>query len=591
MRKGTKYGWLIAAAVLALSIVSCTADAGSDGAQPPKGTRAYADVTLAGSVNAETRASLNAYDHWSVSTFGPGDEAGMITVYGRQNPENRADFSLPVQNERMVYEGRMGTYYRFGTTEIVIDPQTVNSDASFMYYPYYADMPDPDDKTGLPGMPLRQMDGGIEKCVDFMCTIKWTSGTVNVLYRIQLTNGVLTPEFKHYFTSLVLQRGEGFENAPDKRIWVVMKNPYTDVRFNVYHSSGSNSYYYHKYILQYNPEVFGPTGDDLMVDLHRLPYEDSADDPKETEPFNVNKYALWQTWEGNAYNGLESRYVVIPPLEDVYFIYIQDNYGNWQKVSDFKLDTGKAGAHGTRYTLTIMLVGTKVVVRPVSIVPWDEELNIADMRDFGINDTSEYFNWVSAYNAYIAGDHSESAVEKLKEFGEATENTATGELSWTFYINDNLDFGGVNSNDFAQITRLDDAIEGASTYTNYSIANIRDTMVKKMGEGGAIRALDFENIYLVQQTSDEPFGALVGVMEGGTIERCNMLNGVLVSENEVGMIAGKATGGKVSECVVSGNVIGKSTADGYGGLFGVVEPENCVSVSDSRTRGLQFVQN
>lgn len=606
MKMAAKYGCRAAAAALAMLVTACVADKELVPESRNKGTRAYAEVTLASGVHAESRAVLDTYNHWTIASFGPNDETGLVTLKGRQNPENISDFSLRVENERMVYEGRVGMdAYRFGTTEIVIDPETVNSDASFMYYPYFADMPSADDKSGLAGMPLRRTDDGIEKCIDFMTTMSPTQNVVTAKYRLTLTNGVLTPKFYHYFTMLILQRGEGFRNAPDKRMWVVMKNPYTDIKFKITYSN----YNFFGYYLQYTPDAFEPEGADLMVDLHSLPKNRDGDDEGEGDdesgdgeddngsaddenPFNVNKYALWETWEGGAHNSIESRYVVIPPSEEVFFVYIQDDYGTWQKVSDFKLADGKSGDLGYRYVLTIKLVGTKAVVRPVSIVPWNDEINIADIRKVGIDDYSEYYDWVSTYNAYIESGRNDSYVESLSKYGDATLNTETGDMSWSFYINNDLTFRDDHMADFAQVKLLEDAIEGSSTYINYSISNIRNTMVAAMGAGGAIRALDFKDVYLVQaeQSDPQPYGALVGEMRGGTIERCNILNGVLVSTCEVGMMAGRASGGEVRGCTVSGNVIGSSTADGYYGLFGTVEG-NSLTVVNNRTAGLQFIEN
>ena len=595
MKMAAKYGLLVPIVVMAALVTSCISDTKGDDEQTPKGMRAYADVTLAKEVSAQSRATLNNSDHWTIASFNSGDETGMYSLAGKQNPDNPADFSLSVVNERMSYEGKIGDAYRFGTSGIVIDPETVNSQASLMYYPYYPDMPDPADATGLPGMPLRREDGGMEKCIDFMYTMDPNSLLPTVNNRIPLTNGVLTPKFYHYFVNLILQRGAGFESAPDRRIWVVMKNPYTDVRFK---RTDNSTYSTHAYVLQYNPDVFEVEGVDLMVDINKLPYKtpdgDFVDDGlEEQEPFNVNRYALWETWEGSKYSGIESRYAVIPPKEDVYFIYIQDNYGNWQKVSDFKLDDGKQGARGYSYTLTIMLVGTKVVVRPVAIESWNEEINIADIRKVGIDDYSEYFRWVSTYNAYIEDNRNESYVEELMKYGDAKMNTETNEISWTFYINNDIEFRDDHIADFAQIKQLDDAIEGSSTYVNYSISNIRDTMVGRMGANGVIKALDFKDIYLVQPESAglQPYSALIGEMAGGTIERCNVLNGVLVSRNEVGMVAGKVSGGTVINCNISGDVIGKSTAAGpdYNGMFGTVE--GTVDVINCKTAGLQFIEN
>lgn len=578
----TKYRVLIPLIALAAFVTSCTSEKEFAGKSTPKGTRAYVEATISNVVNAETRVSRNPYDNWSVYTFGPGDVAGMYTLKGIQNPDNLEDFSRSVINGKMYYEGQTGSYYRFGNSDFVLDPSIVgstsNNNYSTMYYPYYEDMPNPLDATVQMGIPLRKFDNGVEKCIDFMYT---NSGSA-----ITLTNGVLSPSFRHYFSSLVLQRGEGFNNPPDDdRIWVVMNDPFTDIRIK---QSSATSYF--NYALQYTPG--DETEEELMVNVMELA------DPDTERTYVVNKYAIWEAWLGNPYNMKTSRYAIIPPGKTVYFILIQDNFGNWQMVSDFYLNAAgdKTGTAGNRYVLTIELEGVKVVVRPVAVESWDDEIEITDVHKVGIDDYAEYFDWATTYNAYIENNRSETYVEQLTKFGDAVKNTETDYLSWTFYINsDNVKFPADNIADFAQINQLDDVLEGTSTYTHYSISNLRNTMVLKMGEKGAIRALNFKDVYLVQPPADDgepgkPFAALVGEMEGGTIENCHIVNGVLVGENEVGMIAGSATGGTVKDCVVSGNVIGASSADGeYNGLFGKVEGN--VTLTNNRTSGLKFIQN
>lgn len=574
----TKYRVLIPLIALAAFVTSCTSEKEFAGKSTPKGTRAYVEATIGNVVNAETRVSRNPYDNWSVYTFGTGDVAGMYTLKGRQNPDDPEDFSFPVMNGMMYYEGQTGSYYRFGNSDFVLDPSIVgstsNSNYSLMYYPYYEDMPDPMDATVQMGLPLRKLDNGVEKCIDFMCT--------NAYNYIYLSNGVLSPSFKHYFVNLVLQRGEGFDHPQDDRIWVVMKSPFTDIRIK--RTTGAFTYN-----VQYTPGE--ATEDELMVDVMKLA------DPESEKSYIVNKYAIWEAWNGNPYSSKTSRYAIIPPSNSVYFILIQDNFGNWQTVTDFYLSAVgvKTGTSGTRYILTIELEGLKVVVRPVALESWDDEIEITDVHKVGIDNYVDYYNWAAYYNAYIESERS-SYIEELKDFGDAVKNTETDELSWTFYINsDNVKFPADNVAAFAQIKQLDDVLEGTSTYTNYSISNLRNTMVLKMGPKGAIRALNFKDVYLVQPPADdgepgEPFAALVGEMEGGTIENCHIVNGVLVGENEVGMIAGSATGGTVKNCVISGNVIGASSAEGeYNGLFGKVEGN--VTLTNNKTSGLKFIPN
>lgn len=522
----------------------------------------YVEATLGDAVEAEalpTRATLSSTDYWTVANFGPGDKVGMYALAGRQNPEDPDDYSLPMFNQEMFFEGKSGSNYRFGNSEVVMDPQTLHGKYSKMFYPYYADMPSTTDSRKLPGITLRQLDprDGIYKCLDFM----YTGDSY-----IPVTEGVLKPSFYHAYSALTIVRKEGFDDPKDDRIWIVTKSPYTDVR--VYQSSYSPTGSF-TYTTQYNP----PEGEELMTrDLPDL-------------KFDVNKYSIWECWNG-ATKGY--KYCLIPPVA-VYFIYIQDNFGNWQNVSDFYLgSTGsKTPSSNTKYTINVSLKGVDVVVRPVSVVKWDEEVVITDDRKVGIGDYQEYQAWAASYNAYVQNERSPAYVDALLNYGDAVLNTVTGEYTWTFYINSNITFP---NNQFAVIERLDDVLEGSSTYTNYKVNNIRATMIKEMGSGGGLRALDFHDIYLVQPPEETtPYAPLVGTMGGGLIENCNIFNGIVVSDNEAGMLVGKATAGTVKDCSVSGDVIGRSTAFGYNGVFGVVDGK--ISVSGIKSTGLKFIEN
>lgn len=549
------------------ALISCTSDIEEAVDAPVRGVRAYAEVTLGDRVQEETRAFSNQYDYWSISSFSQGDKVGLYALKGRQNPEVVEDFSLSVENGQMFFEGRTGNYYRFGSSEIVLDPATVSKNYSIMYYPYYENMPAPEITDPVKGMELREEDSRdrILKCKDFMYT------NANYIY---VDEGVMKPSFKHYFFSLIIQRGEGFMKAPDQRIWIVMKKPFTDIR--IARQQYTNSVGAHIYTLQYNPEE----PDDVMIDI--LPGESK---------FSVNKYAVWEAWDGGPYKGVASKYAILPP-EEISFIFMQDDYGNWQNVSDFYISGSgsKSGSSGYRYVLTIELEGVNVVVRPVSVLKWDEEVEISDNRKVGINNFDEYYSWATIYNTYVGGGRreSDSAYEELRKYGDGVKNTATGNTAWTFYINSDITFP--NSSEFPRINLLEDVLEGSSTYTNYTITNIRQTLIEEMGTSGSLRALDFRDLYTIQASEDTRFfyGGLINNLNGGTVENCNIFNGVVVGNETVGILAGSTTSGSVKNCEFSGDIIGVKTSDEFNGLFGIVN--GYPAVSNIKTSGLQFIE-
>lgn len=566
----TKYGWWIAAVALATFAPSCT-DQAEETMPAPQGVPAYIDATLEDMAAAETRVQLDNNDVWSVVNFtSSSDVAGMYATKGRQNPDDPDDFSLPVTNAKMTYEGKNsnGTY-RFGNSDVVLDPASVTG---VLYYPYYAQMPET-TASGVKGITLRKMDNNVEKCIDFM------RGSVSLS-----SDKRMTISFAHNFSSIVLLRGTGFDKPQDPRIWVVQKEPKTDIRIT--QTSATSGF---SYTTQYTPDA----GEDVWVDLAKIA------DPNAEEELMVNKYAVWESWSANSYKeDGNARYVLIPIVE-VYYIYIQDNFGHWQKVSDFYLTSvgSKSPAAGTRYALTIQLEGLKVVVRPVSVTAWSDELDISSNRKRGINAPDEYNEFVAEYNNYIETGRNESRVSYLNRFGDAQKILVEGspdveegqkwEYRWTFYINADIKF---EPNAFWQITRLDDVIEGSSTSNTFKLTKPAMTMAETLGPNGAIKALEFRDISFVQNTDDEnPFGALVGTMDGGTIEKCNIVQGVIVSGNEAGMIAGTVTdkGGTVKNCTISGNVIGKSSYEGKG-LFGKIEGP-APTEADNNLIGLKFI--
>lgn len=582
MKTASKYIVLIAA-LAALAAVSCSTD--TEPAKPATRGVSYIEATLEDWIVANSRASIASDDGWSVTGFTIGDAAGFYCGTGIQNPNDPNDFSFPAINAKMSYEGVSNGGYRFGSSEIVMDPATISTgDYAVMYFPYYADMPG-DNEEGA-GMLIRKVDerDGIEKCIDIFGTLHYgnSDGSTTISYKLSSSNGVVAPKFYRYCVSLIFQRGEGFDNPADSRIWIVMQNPFSHLKMSRFKQS-SNSRYYYDYVPHYYVDE---SEEEVMIDLmeeYNLPHEYNPD-----KKLTVNKYAVWQTWQGP--DG--KIYTTIPPVQSIYYILIQDNNGYWQTVTDFYLrSTGsKSGAYGWRYTLKIELQGVNVVARPVTIGPWDDEVNITDDRKVGMSTPEEYSSWVSTYNSYTQNNRDETYVDALKKYGDVVLNETTGERKWTFYINDNIEF--LNNDYFPVIRKLEDKLEGSSTYTNYNISNLRGTLIEEIASGGIVNALNFRDIYLVQQEgADSPYGALAGRMTGGTIENCNITNGVVISDNEVGIIAGEVDGGTVRNCTVSGNVIGSASL-GNKGMFGrLTDGGTQPTESGNKTSGLKFIKN
>lgn len=551
--------------VLSLLFWSCTNHEDYVDSKSKKGESlvVYAQIGENNEVEGETRASYNTYDKWSVSAFDVGDEVGLFAVSGQQNPEDDTLYDTEIENGKMYCDGRTGNYYRFSNGDIVVDPPTVHANYSIMYYPYFADMPAAYDKASLPGLPIRQTDDdGIEKCTDVMQTFIYSKGTTNntnsgydpyyYVNYLPIASGVLQPKFYHLMTQIVVQRGNRFTSAPDDRVWIVMKEPCTDVRIT--QTSPTSSF-------SYKLQAMYDNGDEFV----ELPDNDGKVN-------RINKHRVWQAWKGNVLNSQESHYAIIPSQE-VSYILIQDSEGIWQKVTDFYLHfenklTSKEAIMGHRYIISVSMSGSNVLAKMLSVKNWNDGGQITDRRPAGINDKNEYFEWVSLYNSYTSTGRNPGNEDALREFGDVVKNEITGEASWTFYLYSNIHF---REGEPYMISSLDDTLMGASIYTNYCVTGLQSFWIDELGPNGKLYAVDIEDLYIIDiGESDYTFtGGLIRKMEGGTLENCNLLNGILVSNKDAGILAGSVTGGKILDCTFSGQVIGSGTAaPPYSALFG-----------------------
>lgn len=544
---------------LIMGCVGCVSDIEDSKNLVGKGPVSEVFICLNKSADIETRVTNDYYDNWSVASFNSGDKVGFYALKGQQNPENEELFDQEVKNKSMDYAGRLGNFYRFDNPELKLDAETVHGSYSYMYFPYYEDMPPTTDSSELPGIPLRRTDpeDGLEKCIDFMSTLQ-LSYVTNYRY-IPLTNGMLQPQFYHHFSVMGIQRGEGFDDPDDDRIWIVVQYPYTDVRVNQYNYKNTE---YFTYVLQYNPE----DAEEVMVPL-------SPDETGE-EGRKVNKYRVWECWQGADYKEVPTYYAILPtnqstPVNAVTYIVIKDNYGRWQTVSDFYTDESgsKNLKYNSRYLMTVKMEGLTPVVKPVFIEDWNEEKRVTDDRDVGILTLEDFTDWISTYNSYVMDQRNEEYVERLEKYGDAVRSSDNGTLKWTFYINSDLE---LETKGTYAIFKLEDILEGSSVYTNYKIKNLRHTLINELDQGGEIHALDFDDMYIIDTDNNNGYnfaGGLIGKMNGGAITKLNINNGIFVTDKISGMLVGSITGGRVSECRISGDVIGVATDTHYPGLF------------------------
>lgn len=555
---------------------SCTSDLSDLSESAGRPGPAVAEVSIEdfvdGSAVFGSRTVVDNSDRWTIERFTVGDQVGMYAIKGREDGSTDT-YDLPVENGVLYCESATSiSNYRFSNPAIVLNPSTVGANFSMLYYPYYKDMPptiNPEVVTNpldTLGMPLRRTDSdGIEKCIDFMTT-KNT--------KITVSGGVMKPAFEHKFSVIYVQRGNGFADPRnpslfDGKVYVVMKKPLTNVRI----TQDKPTTAYNVTLQNYSPD----SGSDLTTTLDgRLNFE-------------VDKNCVWEGWQAGPYKGdPQMNYVVVPP-GDIYFLLIQDDYGKWCTVNDFYMSTaGKKDAEaGKTYILRVSMEGVNVVARPISITPWDEEVEITDSRDEGINDAQEYFEFVTRYNTYIQNNRDPEYEEDLKPFGKGVLNTLTGRTSWTFYINNDITFP---DGEFPQIIQLDDVIEGSSKYSNYFLKNIEATLIQEMTANGALRQLDFNDIYMVRPAGNtQPFSPLIGTLNGGTIENCSITGAIVITSVPVGIVAGTATGATIIDCTFSGDMIGTSTAPEYNGLFGSASGN--ITLTNVKTSGLQFIEN
>lgn len=536
MRRYNIITYFLASALTGIGLASCS-DYGSE----PERLTSEKTLTVMASFPGSyplTRAQLNGDDRWTNVTFNStSDIMGFYSATGNLSGQNGDG---PFTNEPLPFKTTAvvngATRYVFNTSGLNFETSQMKSGTVYMYFPYS------DSMTSESGMDLRVSDNGIDKCVDYL--------TVKNLDASQLSNGLIYGSVTHEFCELIIMAGEGFEKQDNPEITVYLNNPYTNVRVD---------------------EVKNNNGTVTAYTSH-LVYA-GADDSESKEAARQ-----WKAWEGGDWNAFKAWYVVLPVTPDdipeISYIKLKDNSGNVLTVSSFTLDgQSKRLQAGKRIPLTIKNSGLKPTVFPVSIIDWNGDIDITEERNRGINNDTEFAQWVEAYNAYVsnpAGDN-----ENLYKYGNYIE-TSSGSGTWHFYLNNDIDLSGFSD---LRINEFKDILDGRSDqlvnsrFQNHKISGLSSDHSLIGTLSGTLQHIDFLNWSVINtnQSPDQYVGVLTNTLRGGSILGCAVDGGYILSSANVGLLAGEVNGGKIDGSYFSGFLIGAGSLAGeYNYLFGNV---------------------
>lgn len=543
------------AVAAALACTACSKEEGASSAIPSDATPLVVYAKVGGSGSASTRAvTSDSTDMWSYVGFSTDDRMGFYASGGNVNADNG---NGPFDNQELVFESG-SNQFRDPKNGTLFSPTHMDGSQIFMYFPYDANI-------GFePGMQLRRRaeDGDTERCIDLL-----TSKSLNILGGAG-KDMALYGEFRHAFGELIILRGEGFDAPPKgcERITAVINNPYTHVRVVLGEESWSCTP-----ALGYDPNTL-----------------------------ISNEARQWDAWQGKNYGktntdsiGEPAWYVILPTMDDkvssLDYIELYDNEGFLQRVSSIRLsDNSKNVRPGWRYPLKITMKELVPTVNPFPIQPWeeDENSNLTDERKRGINNLTEFQNWVRDYNSYLADPApADDKTDKLLAYGDKIVD-GTGNISWHFYVLSDLDLSGYQALPYLDATgseqepstdviipELKDILDGISTtfvngkFTNHKISGLNKTFVGTLGvnasdqTNGSVQNFDFiEPNVTNSETSEDPAGIIVNTMTNASVVNCRITDGDLFNPGgPAGMVAGLMTDGSIKECILSGSLVGKTT--------------------------------
>ena len=542
---------------------SCSAGEPNAGnPQPDDASPLVIYATINGNAASSRASLLTIHDLWSYVNFEDGDVMGFYSSGGNWAEDNgKGNFD----NLKLQYDAAKKQFNDL-TNGVEFSPSNMSGSKIFMYFPYEADM-------NGKGKELRSQEDDLVddntdsknsnlRCVDFLSSDKIELDGVVSGQRVTLYG-----QFQHTFSELIIMRGEGFDAPPPGmgRITAVIDEPYTHIKVEV--------------------TIDG----DKWSCTPKLEY---AQD---------NKFGLddeearrWNVWRGGNFGitdknkeGYPAWYVIVPSLPGrntiVEYIELYDNEGYLQRVSSLKLRDGntKYVAPGWRYPMEITMKELVPTVNPFKVVPWNDDVDLTDERERGINDIAEFANWVSDYNAYLADQDDDEKIKALLKYGDKIVDVDNN-LSWHFYVLADLDIsryvpvtdadsGDDDSSSTATmlphiIPQLGDVLDGKSTtlvngkFINHTIKGLSKTFVNRLYGIGSLQNLDFMEPDVRNAETSDAVGIIVNTMESGSIVNCNIYNGTLFNPNgAAGMVAGTMSGGMINNCTLSGFLIAKET--------------------------------
>lgn len=520
-------------------------------------------------------------DFWSYVGFTDNDEMGFYASGG--NLSVGSDGKGEFVNERLTYKD--GIFKK--SDGATFSPTHMNGSQIFMYFPYDENINiDADEENKNTGMELRvinEKDNSV-RCVDFL-----SSTSIEMEKTYDNGNSIaLYGTFTHAFSELIIMRGEGFDEPPKGReqITVVLQQPVTHIQ--VKHTLNEDSWSCTPVLVK----------DDATPD---------ADAKK------------WVAWQGENYGkteqdkvGKPAWYVIVPTLDNpkstVEYIELYDNEGNLLRVSSLKLDDNTKNVKpGWRYPIEITMKELVPTVNPFRVVPWNDDVDLTDKRERGINNEAEFAAWVRDYNAYLLDRTNTAKSDALLPYGDRFLDAEGNNPSWHFYLLADLDLNqplpqdeddtsSQLSNDVI-IQQLRDTLDGIGTtlvnskFSNHTITGLSKTFIGTLASKGLLQNFDFIKPNIINsETSTVPAGIITNeIKDDGSVINCNIKKGVLVNPGgPAGMVAGTMSGGTIKDCTLSGFLVAETTANGdYAKIIGedptgnaTLEGNDATDVSD-----------
>lgn len=538
-------------------------------------------------------AARGTEDEWSFTGFTNGNVMGFYSAAGNYLvDEGNGAFT----NLKLQYDAAQKQFNDL-TNGVEFSPTKMSDTKIYMYYPYCDVMTDPDavesvppatpddeddedddDQTPsfnpeYPGLELRVKpeDNDTLRCIDFLSSYKIQVDGVKDGKRVALFG-----DFDHAFAELIIMRGEGFDNPPkgSERITAVLQDPITHIRVD---ATGSGTSWNLNPVLYYNPASNLNTEEAQRWDCwHGQNFSKTVDDIVGQPAWYVIVPTI-----GNDYNPIGNTDKLRPgPRSLVQYIEICDNEGVWHQVTSLRLSGGltKYVDATWRYPMEISMKEMVPTVNPFDIVDWNDDVNLTDQRTRGINNITEFAQWVQAYNLYLLDPENQTWSDALLNYGDlyVDENL---QKSWHFYLLADIDmneYSPLPAEDGTMIPEgntilltLQDILDGESTniingkFVNHKIKNLSKTFVDNLKTTNAkIINIDFIEPDIRINTSS-PIGIISNRMEDSTIDNCAIDNGNLINEDgPAGFVSGSMSGGSVTNCVLSGFLICTQTGTG-----------------------------